>query len=169
MKKFRKVAVALTVLAGITIAVSQTAPPRQHDSGPRDPGPRSGPAGAGGYFPTLGASEQSAFANGMVQFAEDEGVPDVPPGTGNGGLGPGFNGTSCGSCHSQPATLGSSPAVNPQVAAATAMGASNKIPRFIQLNGPVREARFVKNPDGSPDGGVHDLFTIAGRTDAPGC
>jgi CxxC motif-containing protein (DUF1111 family) len=33
----------------------------------------------------------------------------------------------------------------------------------------VREARFVKNPDGSPDGGVHSLFTIAGRDDAPGC
>jgi CxxC motif-containing protein (DUF1111 family) len=33
----------------------------------------------------------------------------------------------------------------------------------------VREARFINNPDGTPDGGVHDLFTIAGRTDAPGC
>jgi CxxC motif-containing protein (DUF1111 family) len=33
----------------------------------------------------------------------------------------------------------------------------------------VREARFVRNPDGSPDGGVHALFTITGRSDAPGC
>jgi CxxC motif-containing protein (DUF1111 family) len=33
----------------------------------------------------------------------------------------------------------------------------------------VREARFLKNPDGTPDGGVHDLFVITGRTDAPGC
>jgi len=33
----------------------------------------------------------------------------------------------------------------------------------------VREARFVLNPDGTADGGVHDLFTITGRTDAKGC
>src|SRR5207253_7724425 len=34
---------------------------------------------------------------------------------------------------------------------------------------PVREARFIQNPDGSPDGSVHDLYTITGRTDAVGC
>jgi CxxC motif-containing protein (DUF1111 family) len=33
----------------------------------------------------------------------------------------------------------------------------------------VREARFVRNPDGSLDGGVHGLFTITGRLDADGC
>jgi CxxC motif-containing protein (DUF1111 family) len=33
----------------------------------------------------------------------------------------------------------------------------------------VREVRFIKNADGSPDGGVHDLYTITGRDDAPGC
>jgi CxxC motif-containing protein (DUF1111 family) len=37
------------------------------------------------------------------------------------------------------------------------------------LHSPPREARFVKNADGSLDGGVHDLFTIASRSDAPGC
>jgi CxxC motif-containing protein (DUF1111 family) len=31
----------------------------------------------------------------------------------------------------------------------------------------VREARFIHNSDGSPDGGVHDLFVITGRSDAP--
>jgi len=135
----------------------------------KDPGPRPGPAGAGSYYPTLNANEQAAYANGISQFVEDEGVPDVPPGTGNGGLGPGFNSTSCGSCHAQPATLGTSPAVNPQIAAAAEMGATNVIPSFIQLNGPVKEARFVRNSDGTPDGGVHNLFSIAGRSDAPGC
>jgi CxxC motif-containing protein (DUF1111 family) len=34
---------------------------------------------------------------------------------------------------------------------------------FVTADGPVREARFKS------DGGVHGLFTIAGRTDAPGC
>jgi CxxC motif-containing protein (DUF1111 family) len=33
----------------------------------------------------------------------------------------------------------------------------------------VREVRFVRNPDGSPDGGVHALFVITGRSDAAGC
>jgi len=63
---------------------------------------------------------------------------------------------------------GSSPAVNPQVAVATAFGADNKVPFFIQSNGPVREARFKHNPDGSRDGGVHDLFVISGRIDNTG-
>src|SRR5262249_32330781 len=36
--------------------------------------------------------------------------------------------------------------------------------------GPIREVRFVKKPDGTPDGGVHQLFTVVGRSDvfAPG-
>ncbi|MGA8213514.1 MAG: di-heme oxidoredictase family protein [Candidatus Sulfotelmatobacter sp.] len=143
--------------------------------GAKDPGPRPGPAGAGGFYPTLNATEQTAFGNGIAQFIEDEPVSDVPQG--NGGLGPGFNSTSCGSCHSQPATLGSSPSPsspqvpqeNPQIAAAAEMGARNTIPSFITPNGPVREARFILRPDGTPDGGVHNLFSIAGRMDAPGC
>jgi len=146
--------------------------------GPKDPGVRSGSPAAGGttgFYPTLNATEQAAFANGISQFVEDEPVSDIPQG--NGGLGPGFNSTSCGSCHSQPATLGTSPSpaspqvpqLNPQIAAASEMGATNAIPSFITPNGPVREARFILHRDGTPDGGVHNLFTIAGRTDAPGC
>jgi CxxC motif-containing protein (DUF1111 family) len=64
---------------------------------------------------------------------------------------------------------GSSPRLNPQVALATSFGATNRVPEFIQQNGPVRVARFVRNADGTPDGGVHALFTVAGRSDAPGC
>jgi hypothetical protein len=41
----------------------------------------------------------------------------------------------------------------------------NKLPPFIVANGPAREARFIKNPDGTPDGGVHAVFTIGGRPD----
>src|SRR6185312_1065076 len=48
-------------------------------------------------------------------------------------------------------------------------GARNVVPPFITGRGPVREVRFIANPDGTPDGGVHDLFVITGRTDAPGC
>ena len=83
-------------------------------------------------------------------------------------MGPRFNLDGCAGCHLQPAVGGTSPAVNPQVAVATAFGAQNTVPSFITLNGPVREARFKFNPDGSRDGGVHALFTIRGRVDSTG-
>ena len=70
---------------------------------------------------------------------------------------------SCGGCHAQPAIGGSSPAVNPQVAFANLSGGTDAVPPFLSINGPVREARFVRNPDGTADGGVHALFTINGR------
>jgi CxxC motif-containing protein (DUF1111 family) len=59
--------------------------------------------------------------------------------------------------------------VNPEVAVATKNGATNKVPFFITIDGPIREARFRFKLDGSRDGMVHNLFTIAGRTDALGC
>ena len=59
--------------------------------------------------------------------------------------------------------MAADPRINPQIAVATRAGAGNVIPSFITQNGPVREARFRS------DGAVHDLFTIAGRSDAPGC
>ena len=59
--------------------------------------------------------------------------------------------------------------MNPQVAFATSDSMTNVVPSFLSANGPVREARFVRNPDGTPDGGVHALFTITGRSGAPGC
>jgi len=87
------------------------------------------------------------------------------------GLGPGFNADSCFSCHAFPAIGGTSPFVNPQVAAAIAKGAQNELPPFITSNGPVREARFVREAgDGLPRGAVRPLFSIQGRSDAPvGC
>jgi CxxC motif-containing protein (DUF1111 family) len=64
---------------------------------------------------------------------------------------------------------GSSPPANPHLALASRLGAGNRLPPFIRADGPVREARFVRSSDGSADGGVHAIFTIAGRSDAPGC
>ena len=127
----------------------------------RDPGVRGGPIGAGGAIPGLTPRELAFFAAGLEAFAEVEAVPD--------GLGPTMNLDSCAGCHAQPAAGGTSPAVNPQVAFARLAGARNTLPDFVRFNGPVREARFVRNGDGSPDGGVHAIFTIAGRTDASGC
>src|SRR5579871_1399822 len=126
-----------------------------------DPGPRGGPPGAGGPLQGLSQNELAFFNAAAAVFAEVETVPQ--------GLGPRFNDISCGACHAQPALGGTSPATNPQVADSAVAGAKNTLPSFITANGPVREVRFVRNPDGTPDGGVHDLFVIAGRSDAPGC
>src|SRR5262245_4263743 len=125
-----------------------------------DPGVRDGPAGAGDHLPGLTEGEIAFFEAGLEEFAAAEGVGD--------GLGPRFNLDGCGGCHIQPAVGGSSPAVNPQVAIATAFGARNQVPSFVTRNGPIREARFKRNPDGTPDGGVHSLFVISGRVDDTG-
>jgi CxxC motif-containing protein (DUF1111 family) len=126
-----------------------------------DPGVRGGAAGAGGPIGGLNTAQQAFFTAAQARFSVTETV--------SAGLGPGFNELSCSNCHISPAVGGSSPATNPQVTDANVMGAKNVIPSFITANGPIREARFVRNPDGTPDGGVHDLFSIQGRSDAPGC
>jgi len=140
---------------------SPTPSPDPGSRGARDPGVRIGAASAGDPIAGLSATENAFFDAGKDDFEEADGADE--------GVGPRLNLDSCGGCHSQPALGGTSPAVNPQVEFANKMGATNTVPAFIHSNGPVREARFVRNPDGSPDGGVHALFTIAGRDDAPGC
>jgi len=132
---------------------------------PVDPGVRGGAAGAGTPLKGLTTDEGAFFRDGLVRFAE---VEDVTGGN-NNGLGPRFNSNQCLSCHSQPAGGGSSPARNPAIGVATLNGAKNVVPWFITQNGPVREARFRRNPNGTNDGGVHDLFVITGRSDAVGC
>ena len=128
----------------------------------KDPGVRGGPAGAGGALPGLTTAEREMFDVGLLDFNEAEEVDE--------GLGPRFNFTGCGGCHSQPAVGGTSPAANPLVQIPGVLGfRNNVIPSFITANGPIREARFQFNRDGSRDGGVHALFVISGHRDAPGC
>ena len=134
----------------------------------RDPGVRLGPAGAGGMLSGLTALERELFTASLEAFEEVQSVQGTIPNT-DSGLGPRFNLDSCAGCHMQPAIGGTSPAENPQVDVAKKEGASNEIPFFIKKHGPVREARFKYKLDGTPDGGVHALFTITGRSDAHGC
>jgi CxxC motif-containing protein (DUF1111 family) len=179
--------IAVFVLLISSLAAAQR---RDHGPGPnpspsgpsaaaKDPGPRSGPASAGSFYPTLNANEQALFNQSFARFQEVDSVSGtIESGS---GLGPGYNANSCAVCHSQPAIGGSSPGMsspqnpvpNPQVAQATLDGATNTVPSFITANGPVREARFIAvNPNSMSsalDGGVHDLYTIQGRTDAQGC
>jgi CxxC motif-containing protein (DUF1111 family) len=131
---------------------------------PADPGVRAG-VNAGSPLPGLTADENAFFRDGLSRFADVE----VVTGGNNNGLGPRFNSNQCLSCHSQPAAGGSSPARNPLIGVATLNGAKNVVPWFIAQNGPIREARFKRNLNGTNDGGVHNLFVITGRSDAAGC
>jgi CxxC motif-containing protein (DUF1111 family) len=144
----------------------------------RDPGPRGVSVDSGQPLAGLTANQRAMFDAGKVAFSETQSVQGKLPDT-DIGLGPRFNSDSCSSCHAQPDVGGSSPSqrafpglgTNPQIAAATRANATNRIPFFIRADGPVREARFkrvVRNGvlTDTPDGGVHALFTIAGRTDA---
>jgi CxxC motif-containing protein (DUF1111 family) len=116
-------------------------------------------------LPGLTSDEAQFFQDGLTRFQDIE----VVTGGDNNGLGPRFNSNQCSSCHLQPAVGGTSPEPNPLPAVATLNGAKNTLPWFITANGPIREARFKRNPDGTPDGGVHALFVITGRADAAGC
>lgn len=126
-----------------------------------DPGVRGGDSGAGGVLPGATPAELAKFEAFKDVFAEEEDV--------EGGMGPRFNLDSCAGCHTQPAVGGSSPATNPQHAAAARAGAQNIVPPFAVLAGPIREARRIRGTNGLRDGSVVQLFTITGRSDANGC
>jgi CxxC motif-containing protein (DUF1111 family) len=128
----------------------------------RDPGVRGGPAGAGAPLAGLSAAEREMFTVGKEDFEEEEEVDE--------GIGPRFNFVSCAGCHMQPAVGGTSPAVNPLLRVTGDLGfTGNVMPSFITPSGPIREARFQYNRDGSRDGGVHALFVISGHPAAAGC
>jgi CxxC motif-containing protein (DUF1111 family) len=157
---------------------SPTPPP---GSAAVDPGVRGGTVDAGQMLAPLvtGQGYEVLFDEGADAFADLNSVQGTIPGEADAGLGPRFNSNGCGTCHAQPALGGSSPNAksfpflgpNPQVAVATLQGATNRVPFFITADGPVREARFkfaVRNGNltSTPDGGVHQIFTIQGRSDA---
>src|SRR5437667_367926 len=119
-----------------------------------DPGVRGGPPGAGGPLPRLAPDESAFFQDGLGKFVGLESVPD--------GLGPRFNSNQCSSCHSQPSVGGSSPTTNPLIAVATVDGAKNTAPWFITQNGPIREARFKLNPEGTLDEAFMPFSTSRG-------
>jgi CxxC motif-containing protein (DUF1111 family) len=161
----------LSVLACATAMVGQFAP--------RDPGVRGETVDAGQPLASVSQTQgaNDFFTNGLSRFTAVEVVSGQPN---NSGLGPRFNTNQCSSCHAQPTVGGTSPSTtafpfigpNPETQFANAQ---NALPSFVTSDGPVREARFkfFLNRDGSlsatPDGGVHDLFVITGRSDAGSC
>ncbi|HKN24899.1 MAG TPA: di-heme oxidoredictase family protein [Candidatus Acidoferrum sp.] len=175
-RKLMVVSFVVPLFFSLSIALrSQQANTVPSSSGAKDPGVRAGSVNAGSPLSTLTSTQLQYFQDGLTRFQEVDQVAN--------GLGPTFNSNSCSGCHAQPAVGGTSPSTsqypnigpNPQIEAATANGATNRIPFFISSDGPVREARFpfVVNSNGAvtrtPDGGVHALFTISGRADATGC
>jgi len=160
----------LVLLAGV-LAWAQTA---------KDPGLRPGPAGAGNFQNSLTAAEKNFEAPGQGQFTQPFSVKGTSTCGSNQtcqsmfGLGPRFNSNSCASCHAQPAYGGSSPAVtttnpnpNPLFGIYQLDGGTNTMPFFEVTTGPVLVPRFpYQTSDLSlPDGLVHQLFTITGRSD----
>src|SRR5579871_5582445 len=101
-----------------------------------DPGVRPGAASAG---TAVAGVDPQYFANTRSAFREVHSIAgDLESGA---GLGPRFNGDSCGGCHAWPASGGSSPRQNPQLKMAKAHGARNAIPDFLNPDGPVLAAR----------------------------
>jgi CxxC motif-containing protein (DUF1111 family) len=164
-KLARALVFALTLLFHARIAFAQT-----------DPGVQSGNRGTGATLINPGNDPKGFypfFQDGLARFQEVETVSN----SANVGLGPRFNSNSCSSCHAQPAFGGSGPAVNPQFQFINnGVAPGNTMPSFITASGPTREARFpfFFNQNGTvntnaPNGGVEDLFTVTGRSDAGTC
>ncbi|HTU40395.1 MAG TPA: di-heme oxidoredictase family protein [Candidatus Aquilonibacter sp.] len=142
-----------------------------------DPGVQTGNRGTGAALSSVLTNSPSGilsfFTDGQARFQEVESVS----GGANNGLGPRFNSNSCSSCHAQPAIGGSGAATNPQFEfTSDGVAPNNTMPSFITATGPTREARFpfFFNSNGTvntsdPNGGVEDLFTVTGRSDAGSC
>lgn len=144
-----------------------------------DPGVQSGNRGTGAAFSSVQLNSPSGilsfFTDGQTRFQAVESVSGSP--SGNNGLGPRFNSNSCSSCHAQPAVGGSGGPSNPQAQfTSNGVAPGNTTPSFITPTGPTLEARFpfFFNSNGTvdyeaPNGGVEDLFTVNGRSDAGSC
>ncbi len=161
--RFASLSLALLFVAGVVSAQS-------------DPGVQSASRGTGATIinPSNDPNGFTAFFNdGLNRFQEVETVSN----SANTGLGPRFNSNQCSSCHTQPAIGGSGPAVNPQfLMISSGVAPNDTMPSFITANGPTLEARapFFLNSSGAantkaPNGGVEDLFTVTGRSDAGDC
>ncbi len=142
-----------------------------------DPGVQSGNRGTGAALPSVLQNDHPGildfFNDGLARFQEVESVS----GGANNGLGPRFNSNQCSSCHAQPAVGGTGAAVNPQfLFTGDGVAPGSTTPSFLTANGPTLEARFpfFFNSNGTPNrnapnGGVEDLFTVTGRSDAGSC
>jgi len=101
--------------------------------------------------------------------------------TNSNGIGARHNADQCFVCHAQPQLGGSGGFIVPNPADKVAQQAENPqfrlvphrfnrqnvVPSFEKQYGPIREVRFKYKPDGSRDGGVHQLWTVRGSVNDP--
>jgi cytochrome c551/c552 len=101
--------------------------------------------------------------------------------TNSNGTGARHNADQCFVCHAQPQLGGSGgfivpnpsdsvpqQAENPQFRLVPhRFGRLNSVPSFEKQYGPIREVRFKYKPDGTRDGGVHQLWTVRGSSNDP--
>jgi hypothetical protein len=101
--------------------------------------------------------------------------------TNSNGTGARHNADQCFVCHAQPQLGGSGGFIVPNPADSVPQqaenpqfrlvphrfGRQNTVPSFEKQYGPIREVRFKYKPDGTPDGGVHQLWTVRGSTNDP--
>jgi len=101
--------------------------------------------------------------------------------TNSNGLGARHNADQCFACHAQPTLGGSGGFLVPNPGQGTALppenpmfrlfpfrfGKQNVVPSFEQQYGPIREVRFKYKPDGTRDGGVHQLWVVTGINNDP--
>jgi hypothetical protein len=101
--------------------------------------------------------------------------------TNSNGLGARHNADQCFLCHAQPTLAGSGGFIVPNPGQPNPMlpenplfrlvphrfGKKNIVPSFEAQFGPIREVRFKYNPDGTRDGGVHQLWVVTGTNNDP--
>ena len=101
--------------------------------------------------------------------------------TNSNGLGARHNADQCFLCHAQPTLGGSGGFIVPNPGNGAPMppenplfrlvpnrfGKQNVVPSFEQQFGPIREVRFKFKPDGTRDGGVHQLWVVTGINNDP--
>lgn len=181
---------SIALLIGLSIALNVGAA-----SIVKDIGLRSGAPAAGNPLLALNPFELALFNEGKGRLGELETTCATCAALTSGaligedalratrtsvtGLSARFNADQCIACHSQPSFGGSGGFLVPNPKDSVhrvpenplfdlvphRFGQTNTVPSFIKQYGPIRIARFVKKPDGSPDGQVYPLFTIVGRTD----
>jgi CxxC motif-containing protein (DUF1111 family) len=189
-KTARRMAMAAVVM-GVALASALVAQNGGSWFRAKDPGPRPNPASAvPNPVPGLNSNEIALFNESLLRVSELEGTCDTcvqqPQGVApvdpdptnpfsplqlvnSAGMGPVFNADQCFTCHFQPTIGGSATKQNAAHVVAHRLGATNTVPSFEEPDGAFREVRFKFNRDGSRDGGVHSLFTVKGRADAPDC
>jgi CxxC motif-containing protein (DUF1111 family) len=133
----KRLLVVVLVLLSLSVEAQQrrrpTAPPAPTPPPTAPPPvtpPAAPPAQFGGALPNLPAAQRALFEEGRDEFREPEGIED--------GLGPVFNGRSCGECHGVPALGGGSQRLVTRIGTLV-NGAYDPLTRFggslLQANG----------------------------------